>query len=81
MNQQSLDVTVSAIGSKATYFGAGTSIASAIASVDWGFWCGILIGVVGLAVNIYFKRRQDAREQREHDARMRKLITKPADLE
>lgn len=73
-------MTLSAVGSKATYAGAGTSFAGWLFSSEFGVLVGIVLGVVGLLVNVWFKRRQDAREQMEHEARMRKLITKPAEL-
>lgn len=78
--QQHIDATLSAVGSKATYTGAGTSLVGWAASSEFGVIAGIVLGVVGLLVNLYFKRKQDAREQREHEARMRKLETKPGDL-
>lgn len=78
--QQHIDVALSAVGSKATYAGAGTSFAGWLFSSEFGVLAGIVLGVLGLVVNVYFRRRQDAREQREHEARMRKLITKPGEL-
>ena len=78
--QQHIDATLSAVGSKATYTGAGTSLVGWMASSEFGVIAGIVLGVVGLLVNLYFKRKQDAREQREHEARMRKLETKPGEL-
>ncbi|VTU38215.1 hypothetical protein H4CHR_04368 [Variovorax sp. PBS-H4] len=68
------------LGNKATYVGAGTTVASALAAIDWGFWCGILLGLAGLLVNIHFKRQEnerqrarDLREREEHQVRLRKL--------
>lgn len=75
-----IDVTFAAVGSKATYAGAGTSFASWVFSSEFGVLVGIVLGVLGLLINIYFKGRQDAREQMEHEARMRKLVTKPGEL-
>lgn len=80
VNQQHVDVSIAAVGSKVTYAGAGTSVAGWLFSSEFGMLAGLFLGVVGLLVNVYFKRRQDAREQMEHEARMRKLVTKPGDL-
>lgn len=80
VEQQHVDVSIAALGSKATYAGAGASVAGWLFSSEFGVLAGIVLGVAGLLVNIYFRRLQDRREQREHEARMRKLVTKPADL-
>jgi preprotein translocase subunit YajC len=34
---------------------------------------GLILGIAGLLVNIYFKRREDQRQEREHQARMAEL--------
>jgi hypothetical protein len=73
MKIEALESGLATIGSRATYTGAGASIVSAAAQIDWGFWGGITLGVVGLIVNWYFKRRTDKREQAYHEALMRKL--------
>jgi hypothetical protein len=75
-----IDVTLAAIGSKATYTGAGATFVGWILSSQFGVLAGVLIGALGLLLNFYFRRRQDAREQQEHEARMRKLVTRPGEL-
>jgi hypothetical protein len=70
---QTVDATVAAIGSKATQAGAATSVTSWVLSSEFGVLAGILIGFVGLIVNVYFKRREDKRLQAEHEARMREM--------
>lgn len=78
---QHIDVTLAAVGSKATYTGAGASFIGWVLSSQFGVLAGVVIGVVGLLVNLYFRSRQDAREEREHEARMRKLKTRPGELQ
>jgi hypothetical protein len=77
-----IDATVSAVASKVTYGGAAASSVSWFFSSEFGVLCGILIGLIGLGVNWYFKRREDRRHQAEHEARMRKLRldTSPAPM-
>lgn len=75
-----LDQTISGVGHKFTIGGSIWSLFSWLASSQAGVLFGILLGITGLLVNWYFKRRQDEREQREHEARMRKLATKPGEL-
>lgn len=65
-----------AVGSKATYAGAGVSAASWWLSSEAGVLFGILLGTLGLAVNVYFKCRKDHREResrRRDEARKEEL--------
>lgn len=65
-----IDAALAAVGSKATYTGAGFSLSGWLLSSEAGVLFGIVIGVIGLGVNFYFKRREDRRLQEEHNARM-----------
>ena len=84
MSRETIEAGVAAVSSKVTYTGAGATVASWILSSEFGVLAGLFLGVAGLLVNWYFKRRQDRREQdfqrrqdereqAEHLARMRKL--------
>lgn len=65
-----VDTTMAAIGSKATYTGAGASILGWLMSSQAGILFGILIGVGGFLVNWYYRHKEDKRRQEEHDRRM-----------
>jgi len=65
-----VDATMAAIGSKATYTGAGASILGWLMSSQAGILFGILIGVGGFLVNWYYRHKEDKRRQEEHDRRM-----------
>lgn len=67
---ESQQAALAALGSKATYGGAGTSVAAWAVSSEAGIVIGIVIGVAGLLVNWYYKAKQDKREQREFEKRM-----------
>lgn len=69
-HQATLDATISAVGSKATYAGASTSVVAWILSSEFGMLMGILIGIGGLAINWFYKAREDKRRQAEHERRM-----------
>lgn len=71
MRQGSVDAAVSSAASKVTYAGSGTAVTSWFFSSEFGVLCGIVLGVAGLAVNVWFKLRDDRRLQAEHEARMR----------
>ncbi len=58
--------------SKATYTGAGASVAAGVSGNDWMAILGLLVAVAGFAVNLYYKRKEDRRQQREYDERMRR---------
>lgn len=68
--QAAFDASMAAVGSKATYTGASASILSWFLSSEFGVLMGILIGVVGLGLNWYYKHKEDRRRQAEHDKRM-----------
>lgn len=71
------EATIAAAGSKATFAGSGTAILGWLTSSEFGVVAGILLGFVGLIVNWYFRRRTDKREQREYEARMRRMGAEP----
>lgn len=73
VRQTTIDATLAAAGSKATYTGAGASLVGWLTSSEAGVIFGIVLGVIGLLVNLYFKHRDDRRQQTEHEARMRAI--------
>lgn len=66
-----LDATLAAAGSKATYTGASTSVVAWMLSSEFGMLAGIALGLGGLIVNWFYKHKEDRRRQAEHDKRMR----------
>lgn len=69
-----------ASGPVATTAGTGITIISWLATWDWGFLIGVLIGLAGLAIsfanylsNRQFQKRKDQREQELHELEMKKL--------
>ena len=71
------ETAIATAASKATFAGAGTTIFGWLTSSEFGVVAGIVIGVAGLAVNWYFRRKTDKREQREYEARMRRMGAEP----
>lgn len=66
-----LDATLAAAGSKATYGGASTSVVSWLLSSEFGMLAGLAIGLAGLFVNWHYRHKEDRRQQAEHEKRMR----------
>ena len=78
---QAIEATLAATGSKATYTGAGMTIGGWALSSEFAVLFGMLIGVLGLLVNWFYKHKltmaeirlreeQAAREREAHAARM-----------
>lgn len=81
MKDQAAEAAVSAVASKATYGGAGAIIGGWAFSSEFSVLVGIVVGVLGLLVNWYYKRKltsieirlkeeQAARDREAHEARM-----------
>lgn len=69
MSREAVAGSVAAVANKATYTGAGTSVLAWLVSSEFGVLFGICLGLAGLLVTTYFKRREIAlakqREARE----------------
>lgn len=64
------DTTIAAAGSKATYAGAGMTIGGWFLSNEFAVLGGLIIGIVGLIVNWYYRHKEDKRQQALHEIRM-----------
>ena len=71
------DAAIAAAGSKATYTGAGMTISGWFLSSEFAVLIGMLIGVAGFGVNWYYRHKEDARQQAEHERRMREFDEDP----
>lgn len=69
--QATIDATMAAVGSKATYTGASASVLGWMISSEFGVLFGLFLGVAGLGINWFYKHKEDKRQQAEHDRRMR----------
>jgi hypothetical protein len=69
----SIDATIASAASKTTYTGASVTLGGWLVSSEAAVLVGIVLGVAGFAVNLYFRSRADAREEAEHRARMRAM--------
>lgn len=75
VQEASANTVISTVASKATYGGAAASVFGWLASSEAGVVFGVLLGVIGLLVNVWFKfredKRQELRQQIEDEARVR----------
>lgn len=67
------EIAASETASRVTYGGVGTSIVAGLAQIDWAMWVGVLVAIIGLIVNFYYKYKQDRREEEEHRLYIEKL--------
>lgn len=73
MRQEIGEATAVSIANKAVGGGSAVTILGWLNSSNFGMWAGILIGVVGLLINWYYKHRGNARADEAHRAQLRAL--------
>jgi Bacteriophage holin family, superfamily II-like len=56
-----VEASLAASGSKATWTGSAVTMFSGITSNEFGMWAGIVIGVAGLIISWYFKHKAELR--------------------
>lgn len=64
--------TASHVANRFIGTGSAVTVVGALAEIDWGLWIGIAIGVAGLAMNFYYKRKSDRRAAEAHKLYMSK---------
>ena len=73
LRQHAIEQAAAATASKVTYTGATTSMAGWLISNEVIAAGGFALAVIGFAVNLYFKIKDDRRQQAIHDAQMRDI--------
>lgn len=73
LQKNAIDQAMAAGASKSTYAGATTSVAGWLLSSEFIAVGGFFLAVVGFLVNLYFKLKDDRRQQAVHDAQMREI--------
>lgn len=79
-HQPALEAAIAASATKAMYGGGAGAFAGFAVSNELLGLMGLLIALAGFAVNTYYRRKQDAREQAEHERRMRMIQTEAGGL-
>jgi hypothetical protein len=80
MNPDSIDAALATIGHKTAQGGVGITFVGWALSSEGTAVIGILMGLVGLSIQWYYRRKQDRREEEqdrreaaEHEARMKAM--------
>lgn len=88
MSRDAIEASVIAATNKVTAAGSLGAMLGWFTTNEALGLMGLLLGVVGLIVNVYYRNKQDIREQRqerraeiEHLRRMEKMRTAPTPLE
>lgn len=71
--QERLDAAGVLVGKVGTLGGGTSAFVFGLTANELAAVSGVIVAVLGLAVQWYFNRRRDKREQAEHLARMRQL--------
>lgn len=72
-SEATIEATMAAAGQKTTMAGASATGAAWVFSNEFLGLMGLLVAIGGLLVNIYFKRKEDARQQELHEAELANL--------
>ena len=74
---QAVDVVGSRIGASMTYTGSGVATTSGVAVImglslaEWGIITGIITALAGLGIQFWFKWREDQRQERYLNERLK----------
>jgi hypothetical protein len=73
MQNETIEATLAAVGQKTTIAGASTTGFAWLLSNEGLGFLGLVVAVLGLLMNLYFKRKEDKRQQSLFEAEMQKL--------
>ena len=73
MNQETVEAGIAAGGTKLTVAGSAGAVVGGLTHSEIGVWGGILIGLLGLLVKLYFECKADRRREEAHKAYMESL--------
>ena len=73
MQDHAQDLAMAAIGKNMAVTGGGSAVVFGLAASDVAAIAGVLIALVGVVIQIYYKRRADRRDAELHAAQMADL--------
>jgi hypothetical protein len=73
MKEHITDASIAAAASKSTYTGAGLTITGWLVSSEAAIVVGMMVGIVGLIVNFIFRLREDRRQEKLHQEKLKQI--------
>jgi hypothetical protein len=73
MKEHITDASIAAAASKSTYTGAGLTITGWLFSSQAAVAVGMLVGILGLITNFVFRLREDRRQEKLLQEKLKKL--------
>lgn len=77
MKAEATEATVSALASKITYGGGSIAVFGGFTANEIAAFGGLIIAAIGLAVQIYFKLKDERRKTAQHDKFMASMHLPP----
>lgn len=77
IGEETLDAVALATSKAAVFGGSTAAVVFGLTAYDVAAITGAVVAVAGLLVQIYYNRKRDRRETREHLVRMSKYLSKP----
>lgn len=74
MQRSEIDALGVVAGKTGALGGSAGAVVFGFSANEFAAFCGVVVALLGLAVQIYFSRRKDQREQAVHVEQMRRLI-------
>ena len=73
MRQEAVEAAIAATANKATYAGGTTAVVFGLAANELAAIGGLIVAVIGLCVQWYYKRKADRRESELHQERLSEI--------
>lgn len=70
MKDQAAEATIAAVAQKVTYSGAGAAVVGGLSANEIAAFGGLAIAFLGWLVNLYYKRKDDRRQEELHKVRL-----------
>ena len=77
VRQEATEATIAAIGQKAMYSGGTVAFFGGVSANSIAAIGGLVVGVIGLIVTVYYKRRDNERKEELHRLRVNSRILHP----
>jgi hypothetical protein len=73
MKEQAVEATIAGVANKVTYGGGGFALVMGLNASEIAAFVGALVAILGLVVQIYYKRKADKRAEELHKLRLEEI--------